>query len=97
MIAEFTQTERQWALVILGALAVVGLMMAGLGHDDPLGLHGGLVMVAALAGIFAVIGGYYAPEPAADRRDRYYDDPSKIGVVLAMVWAVACCSEETRA
>jgi cytochrome c oxidase cbb3-type subunit 1 len=35
-----------------------------------------------------VISGYYDPEPGDDRLDRYYDDPSKIGIVIAMIWAV---------
>ena len=40
-----------------------------------------------MLGIFGVIAGYFAPEPAADRLDSYYDEPSKIGILLAMAWA----------
>src|SRR3546814_8300354 len=32
--------------------------------------------------------GYYAPDPAEGRLAHYYDDPIKVGIVLAMVWAV---------
>ena len=88
MIAQWTKTERNLALVILIALALVGLGMAVAGRDDPIGVHGLIVMLACAAGIFFVGAGYYAPEPSDDRFDRYYDDPSKIGVILAMVWAV---------
>ena len=70
MVAELTKNERQGALVILLALAVTGLAMAAAGRNDPFGIHGAMVMVTAIAGIFAVIGGYYAPEPPAARLAR---------------------------
>jgi cytochrome c oxidase cbb3-type subunit 1 len=88
MIGQLTKQERQGALIILTALAIVGLMMAIAGHDDPLGAHGALVIVAAFAGMFTVISKYYDPEPPLTRLASYYDDPTKIGIVLAMGWAV---------
>jgi cytochrome c oxidase cbb3-type subunit 1 len=88
MIGQLTKQERQGALIILVALAIVGLMMTIAGRDDPLGAHGALVIVAALAGMFTVISKYYDPEPAPTRIASYYDDPTKIGIVLAMGWAV---------
>jgi cytochrome c oxidase cbb3-type subunit I len=88
MIAQLTKSERQSALVLFLLLAVGGLAMAVVGHDDPLGVHGAIVLIAALAGIFFVISRYYDPEPSSDRLERYYDDPTKVGIVLAMVWAV---------
>lgn len=88
MIGQLTKDERQIALFILGALAAVGLVMAGLGRGDPLGAHGALVFFAAVAAVFGVISGYFEPEPGEDRFDRYYDEPSKIGILLAMAWAV---------
>jgi cytochrome c oxidase cbb3-type subunit 1 len=88
MIGQLTGNERQSALIILLALTVVGLIMAVAGRHDPLGVHGALVMVVAIAGIFGVISGYYAPEPSAERLGQYYDEPSKWGILIAMVWAV---------
>jgi cytochrome c oxidase cbb3-type subunit 1 len=88
MIDHLTKSERQRALLILIALAIVGLAMSAAGHDDPLGIHGALVIVAALAGVFTVISGYYAPEPGPDRLDQYFDEPSKLGIIAAMIWAV---------
>jgi len=88
MIGQLTKDERQLALFILAILAFVGLLMVGLGRGDPLGGQGAIVFVAAVAGIFGVIRGYYEPEPGEDRLDRYYDDPSKIGIILAMAWVV---------
>jgi cytochrome c oxidase cbb3-type subunit 1 len=88
MIGQLTKQERQSALVILTALAIVGLLMAVAGHNDPLGAHGALVIVAAIAGLFTVISKYYDPEPELARLETYYDDPTKVGIVLAMGWAV---------
>src|SRR6516162_3626798 len=88
MIGQLTKQERQSALVNLTVLAIVGLLMAVAGHNDPLGAHGALVIIAAIAGLFTVISKYYDPEPELTRLETYYDDPTKIGIVLAMVWAV---------
>ena len=87
MGAQLTRNERQLAVVILLALTIVGLILAGAGKDDPIGIHGLLIMACAIAGIFAVIPGFFEPEPSPDRLDSYYDEPSKIGILLAMAWA----------
>ena len=89
MIAQLTRTERLIALVILAVLACVGLAMATGARDETFALHGALVLVASLLAMLAVISGYFEPEPPAGRLDHYYDDPSKVGIVLAMGWAVA--------
>src|SRR5258706_4934229 len=88
MIAQLTNNERQLALIILLAMSACGLAMAVAGRDDPLGVHGAIVLLAGIAGTFGVISGYYAPEPDDSRLDRYFDDPSRMGIVLAMVWLV---------
>jgi cytochrome c oxidase cbb3-type subunit 1 len=87
MIGALTKGERQLALALSIALAAVGLAMAVLGRDDPLFWHGGVVLLAGIGGIFGVISGYFEPEPGDERLDRYYDDPSKAGIILAMGWA----------
>jgi hypothetical protein len=69
-------------------MACVGLAMMIAGRRDPLGVHGFLVAVVSVGMIFVVGAGYFAPEPTEDRQSRYYDDPSKVGVILAMIWAV---------
>jgi len=88
MVGQLTKNERQSALIILLALAVCGLAMAVAGRDDPLGAHGALVIVAALAGFLIVGSEYYSPEPSEERHKHYYDDPTKTGIVFAMAWAV---------
>jgi len=88
MTEGLTRGERQLAIAISIALAVVGLWMTGIGQHGPLGVHGLIVMVFSLAVIGIALSGYFAPEPDADRLTRYYDDPSKAGILIAMAWAV---------
>lgn len=88
MIGQLTLGERRLALFILFGLAALGLAMAWAGQDDPIGVHGWVILAAAIGGVFWVLSGYFEPEPAADRGDSYYDDPIKVGIVLAMAWAV---------
>ena len=83
MIAQLTKNERQLSLLIVLTLAVCGSAMAVAGGGDPLGVHGAIVMLAGILGAFGVISGYYDPEPGEDRLDRYFDDPSRMGIVLA--------------
>lgn len=88
MVAALTFAERQIALLILGIVTVFGLVMAALGAGDAMGVHGFIVLFAGLGLIFAVGRSFYAPAPVEDRSRAYYDDPIKVGIVLAMVWAV---------
>ena len=88
MLAQFTKDECRVAFVLLLVLAAAGLAMAFTGRDDLLGMHGGVVMLAALAGIFAVTSQYYSPEPTEEQHRQYYDDPTKAGIIVAMGWAV---------
>jgi cytochrome c oxidase cbb3-type subunit 1 len=88
MISQLTKNERQLSLVLLFALTLCGLAFAIAGRDDPIGAHGVLVTVVGLLGILGVISGYFSPEPGVDRFERYYDEPSKFGIVMAMIWVV---------
>ncbi|MGN6460315.1 MAG: cytochrome-c oxidase, cbb3-type subunit I [Pseudolabrys sp.] len=88
MIGQLTKNERQIALVILLFIVLWGLSMAIAGHGDLLGPQGWIVLLAGVLGLFGVMSGYYTPEPSEERLANYYDDPSKVGIVLAMVWAV---------
>ncbi|MGN6142454.1 MAG: cytochrome-c oxidase, cbb3-type subunit I [Mesorhizobium sp.] len=87
-VSGLTVTERQVALVVLLALSLIGLAMAAAGRGDPMGAQGFIVMIFSVGLGFAVMSGYYAPEPDESRLSRYYDDPTKVGIVLTMIWAV---------
>ncbi|MGB3540889.1 MAG: cytochrome-c oxidase, cbb3-type subunit I [Mesorhizobium sp.] len=88
MVSQLTLTERQYALIILVLAALCGLAMAAGGRGDPLGVHGIIVMIFSIALAFVVIAGYYAPEPDPERLSHYFDDPTKVGIVLTMIWAL---------
>ncbi len=88
MVSQLTLSERQYALVILVLAALCGLAMAAGGRSDPLGVHGIIVMIYSVALAFVVMAGYYTPKPDPERLSHYYDDPTKFGIVLTMIWAV---------
>lgn len=88
MITDLTIHERQKALVILGIVAVAGLLMAVAGGSSPFGVHGWLILLLSLGGFFLIGGTIYDPEPVQDRANSYHDAPIKAGLVLAMIWAV---------
>jgi cytochrome c oxidase cbb3-type subunit 1 len=88
MIAQLTRTERQGAILISLVIAICGFLLGVVGRDDPIGIHGALIFAAGILTIFLIGKDYYAPEPSAQRFAHYYDDPTKAGIVLAMVWVV---------
>ena len=88
MSAQLTRNERQLAILISLAVAVLGALLGVAGRDDPVGLHGALIFLAAVLTIFWIGRDYFAPEPSDERLTRYYDDPSKAGIVLSMIWLV---------
>ncbi len=89
MIGELSRTERWVAIAILLLMAGCGLFLAAAGRSDPLGGQGWIVLLAALAGLFWLVRHYDDVEPGAARLTQYYDTPSKLGIILAMGWAVA--------
>ena len=89
MIGRLTRHERQNATAILLAVAFGGLVMTIAGHESHLGTHGGLVLICAVLGLFGMASTLNLPEPSEDRSEQYYDDPTKVGIVIAMGWAVA--------
>ena len=89
MVSTLTVNERQIAIVIAILVAVAGLAFAAAGRQDAaMQTHGFLILIFGLGCIFAVMRGYYEPEPGSERLAQYYDEPTKAGIVLAMFWAV---------
>ena len=88
MIAELTKSERWLALLVLMFLALVGLFFAAAGRGDPLGGQGWIILIVGIVGLFWLVSHLDDPEPGQDRLARYYDTPSKLGILLAMGWAV---------
>jgi len=88
MVATLTTSERKLALSVSILVAIAGFLLAAAGGDDPMGAQGFIVVLFGLACTFAIIHGFFAPEPGAERLSQYYDEPTKAGIVLAMAWAV---------
>ncbi|MDP1576537.1 MAG: cbb3-type cytochrome c oxidase subunit I, partial [Cypionkella sp.] len=88
MITCLTLGERRIGLILTVCLALLGLVMAALGKQDPMAVHG-FMALALGGGLFFAIGGTLEePAPDAARLQQYYDDPIKVGIVLAMLWGV---------
>lgn len=88
MINNLTVAERQWALIVLLVGGLVGLTMAAVGAREPFGMHGFLVLLFCAALFFPLLSRMDEPEPLPHGGRSYYDDPIKVGLILAMVWAV---------
>lgn len=88
MVAELTRGERQLAIVISVVVAFCGLFLAAAGQHGPLGVHGIIITLFGVAMVFVVLSAAGAPAPGKERLLRYYDDPSKAGIILSMIWAV---------
>lgn len=88
MIKNLAVSERRSALLILGVVALVGLAMVAVASGDPMGVHGFIVLLYAGVLFFIVGQEIFAPEPPISRLDSYYDDPTKVGIILALFWAV---------
>ena len=88
MMSDLTRPERATAMLIAGAGAFVGLVMAAVGRGDPMGAHGWIVLAFCGVLFFVVGNAYEDPEPTQDRTASYYDDPTKVGILLALFWAV---------
>ena len=89
MASQLTSGERLLALTLLVLLGVIGLSMAAAGHGDPLGIHGFIILAASTGVAFVVLSASHGGQPDPARLSQYYDDPTKLGIVLAMAWAVA--------
>ncbi len=88
MMSNLTVAERRTAMMITSAGVLVGLVMAAAGHGDPIGAHGWIVLLFSAVLFFVVGEKMYDPEPVEDRAASYYDDPTKVGIILALCWAV---------
>jgi len=88
MLSQLTRRDRQWARLVTLPLAALGLVIAFAARGDPMAAHGVIITLFAL-GLFLLVRTVRdAPEPPASRLESYYDDPSKVGIVLALVWGV---------
>ncbi len=88
MISQLTRDERSSAMYLSGLLVLFGGFLAIAGRNDVLGWHGAMLVFSGAILLFALISRFYDDEPARESRHEYYDDPTKFGVVVAMIWLV---------
>jgi cytochrome c oxidase cbb3-type subunit I len=88
VISQLTGSERIVAAFIFLILICLGVAMAVAGRDDLIGTHGWIIALSAMAGVIALLRSYGAPDPSPARLSEYYDDPSKVGIVLTLIWGV---------
>jgi len=88
LIAQLRTGERQFALILSGMVALVGLAMAAVGQGDPMGAHGWIVLLFAGVVFCLLLRSLEDPEPSEDRTAVYYDDPTKVGILISLFWAV---------
>ncbi|WP_449343063.1 cytochrome-c oxidase, cbb3-type subunit I [Sulfitobacter aestuarii] len=87
-MSNLTRAERGTAMLITGIGVLIGLAMAALGHGDALGAHGWIVLIFCAVLFFIVADAFYSAEPVEDRAAAYYDDPTKVGIMISLIWAV---------
>ncbi len=88
MISSLTQAERGAAMLITLAGMVVGLAMAAAGQGDPMGAHGWIVLIFFTLFFGLLARAAYGTDEPEDRSLAYYDDPTKVGILIALAWAV---------
>ena len=88
MISSLTQAERGAALLITLSGMVAGLAMAAAGQGDPMGAHGWIVLAFFALFFGLLVRAAYETEAPEDRSLAYYDDPTKVGILIALAWAV---------
>ena len=85
MIAQLTGTERVNAALLLFAIIAIGLVMTLAGDSGDFRFHGLVIMSYATVVLLLLTGGAHSPMPTSDRFAKYYDDPSKIGILVSMM------------
>ncbi|MBW7922607.1 MAG: cbb3-type cytochrome c oxidase subunit I [Rubellimicrobium sp.] len=88
MIQSLSLGERHNGMFLAGALALLGLVMAAVARTGPMAVHGWMALVVGVALVFALGGALTAPDAPADRLEHYYDEPTRFGICMTLVWAM---------
>lgn len=86
--ATLDQAERQIAFGLSVALTLLGLLMAASARHGVMAVHGTMALILGLYLVFHIGGAFYDPEPAEDRQHQYYDDPTRFGICMSLIWAI---------
>ncbi|HET7409208.1 MAG TPA: cbb3-type cytochrome c oxidase subunit I, partial [Paracoccaceae bacterium] len=88
MIRSLDLSERRTGLMLAIVLTIAGLVMAALAGRGVMAVHGAMAALLGLGLVFAVGNALGQPQPAADRMSRYYDEPTRFGIVMTLIWAI---------
>ncbi len=88
MISQLTRDERSSAMILCTILVIFGGVLGIAGRDDVLGFHGALLAACGIGLLFMIMNRYHDAEPDPDGIKKYYDDPTKVGVIVSMIWLV---------
>ncbi len=89
MTTQLTVTERNAAALSLLALIALGVLAAVIGDSGLFRFQGWVTIVYSLAVLVLLIMAWREPLPTNERYKSYYDSPTKAGIIIAVVWAVA--------
>jgi Rrf2 family protein len=89
MQPSLTTPERQIALGLAVALAVLGLAMAAVARQGAMAVHGAMALALGLGLVFRLGGLLYDAAPAGpDRASRYDDGATRFGIWMTLAWAM---------
>jgi len=83
--------RRAGAVLAIG-LIVLGLTMTAAGQQRVMVVHGEIMLLLGIVLAFSVGGAIYDPPPPAGASLRYYDDPTRFGIAMTLVWALIAMS-----
>ena len=84
MIRTLTLPERRVALALAACLTLLGLLMGMGARQGVMAIHGAIAAALGLALVIALVGALDDPEPGPDRLTRYYDAPTRFGIVMTL-------------
>ncbi|WP_297972371.1 cbb3-type cytochrome c oxidase subunit I, partial [uncultured Amaricoccus sp.] len=88
MTRTLTLSERHGGLLLAGLLTLLGLLMVVAARHGVMALHGAMAAALGLGLLIGLGGGLDAPLPPASRSSRYYDAPTRFGIVMTLIWAM---------
>jgi len=81
--------ERNAAAITLIAVMGLGILAAVVGDSDLFRFQGWVAAIYCLIALLALVITYREPLGTSESAKSYYDAPTKVGVVIALVWAIA--------
>ncbi len=81
-------TVRLAQMGVLGAFAVLSLIMAAKAVDTNYAIHAWIFFAACVLGLFYMARNTFAGEPARPADDEYMDDVVKAGIIATVFWGI---------